>query len=249
MIIEKIGTRGILFTFELIMDNFIGTVNVYLINTEHYIFICDTFTGPNAMNQIISYIKLYFEQKPIIIFNSHSDFDHFWGNCAFKDSIIISSNLCRKNILQPEQIKFLKENKNLQSGDVSILPPNLTFQQKLLFPSEDIYFFCSPGHTKDSASCYDKLDEVLFAGDNVEEPIPYLNYPNLEDYISSLNYYLKLSAKIIIPGHGQITNDLLIKKNLEYIYDLQSGNTRKYESGKYRSIHQQNMGKITEIKK
>ncbi|WP_275451800.1 MBL fold metallo-hydrolase [Clostridium novyi] len=78
-------------------------------------------------------------------------------------------------------------------------------------------FFYSPGHTECSASCFDEQDNVLFVGDNVERPNPYLTCNNKENYEETLKGYLKMNAEVIIPGHGFIEDNELIIKNLDYI--------------------------------
>ena len=79
-------------------------------------------------------------------------------------------------------------------------------------------FFHTPGHTLDSSSCLDERDRVLFVGDNVESPIPYLNNVNFDQYIRTLKSYLELDWKYIIAGHDPLleTPDL-IKQNIDYL--------------------------------
>ncbi|MCY6484054.1 MBL fold metallo-hydrolase [Clostridium aestuarii] len=217
MKINKVGSRGYMFTFyELKNTEFDCTTNVYLINGNNYIFICDTFLGPECMYKVEQFIKKYLKEKPIIVFNSHSDWDHIWGNCYFKDNIIIAHENCRKDIIRFGEYEFCKY-REFKQGKVEIYPPNLVFKDRITFVDEGIEFFFSPGHTNNSASCIDVFDNIIFVGDNVESPKPYLNYNNLKQYENTLNEYLNIKPDTIIPGHGSIANTNLIKSNLEYI--------------------------------
>ncbi|MEA2071115.1 MAG: MBL fold metallo-hydrolase, partial [Asgard group archaeon] len=178
----------------------------------------DTFLGPDIMKKIVNYLQEHREQKEIIIFNSHYHWDHHWGNCYFSDSWIISHELCREKIIEngkEELEKYIK----FHRGEIKLHPPNIVFKHKMNFIEEDIFFFHSPGHTKDSSSCYDKNDKILFAADNVEIPIPYLNQnpDDLDTYQNTLRNYLDLACKKVIPGHGHISGNELIEKNLIYI--------------------------------
>ncbi|WP_278245823.1 MBL fold metallo-hydrolase [Clostridium novyi] len=114
------------------------------------------------------------------------------------------------------QIEFKKYSK-FHDEDVKIVLPNITFKKRLNFNEDMVEFFYSPGHTECSASCFDEKDNVLFVGDNVESPKPYLTCNNKKDYEETLKKYIKMNAEIIIPGHGFITDNDLIVKNLEYI--------------------------------
>ncbi|MBW4829012.1 MAG: MBL fold metallo-hydrolase [Clostridiaceae bacterium] len=74
MNIKKVRNRGILFTFH---DLGIPT-NVYAIYGEHYTYIIDTYLGPDI-------IKLVGD-KPIIVVNTHSHWDHVWENSLYFSS-------------------------------------------------------------------------------------------------------------------------------------------------------------------
>ena len=72
MKVQEIGTRGLLFTFD---DPY--KTNLYAMNGEKFLFICDTFLGPDSMNEVIVELKKKgFFPKPVIVFNSHHDYDH-----------------------------------------------------------------------------------------------------------------------------------------------------------------------------
>jgi glyoxylase-like metal-dependent hydrolase (beta-lactamase superfamily II) len=108
-------------------------------------------------------------------------------------------------------------------GKVVITPPNLVFTDRLLFPDEGIELFHSPGHTSDSSSCYDSVDRVLIAGDNVESPTPYLNDDAFDTYISTLEFYKGLQWDSLVTGHDPLILDKsLILSNLQYINDFKN---------------------------
>ncbi|MCY6959415.1 MBL fold metallo-hydrolase [Clostridium brassicae] len=222
MKVDRIGSRGFVFTFdELLNTEFNCTTNIYVIDGKSHIFICDTFLGPKSMLLIKKFIDKYLKKKEIIIFNSHSDWDHIWGNCFFKEQLIIAHENTIKNIEKNAQVE-LNKYRNYCQGKVSICLPNIIFTDKIHFYEEGIEFIYSPGHTNDSASCIDRVDNILFAGDNVESPNPYLNSNNFDEYERTLTNYIFMEVKRIIPGHGEITDYDLVIKNLNYIKKLKS---------------------------
>lgn len=222
MKVTKVGSRGYVFTFyELKATEFDCITNVYVIDGKNNIFICDTFLGPKAMEKIMDYINKNFILKSVVVFNSHSDWDHIWGNCYFKDSIIISHLKCRDNIIINGDIE-LNKYKNLTMGDVGIKVPNMTFKEELCFYDDEVKFFYSKGHTMDSSSCFDIKDGILYVGDNIEYPKPYITCDNLPQYKETLEKYKKIKTNKIISGHSDINingYNLLID-NLEYITNL-----------------------------
>lgn len=246
MQVKQIGSRGILFTFsDLVGTDYDCTTNIYVIHGREHVFICDTFLGPDAVEPVRDYVETHFPGKPVILFNSHADWDHIWGNCAFSSSLIIAHRACRNRIQQEGLVK-LAEHAPFRRGAVELVLPNLTFDDRIGFPEEGVEFFHSPGHTVDSATCYDRVDRVLFVGDNIEDPIPYLTPDSLGAYPASLRQYLHLRAEWIIPGHGELATKELIRRNLEYIERFKEGKEEYCSTEKYAFIHDCNRKALRE---
>lgn len=247
MDIKRIATRGVLFTFYDLKQAFDSISNVYVINGKKYIFICDTFIGPEAMAQVKAYIDANLPKKPIVIFNSHSDWDHIWGNCFFKGETIIAQELCRENIIKNGESELKKFNE-FQSGRVEITLPNLTFSKRIRFNDEKIEFFFSPGHTEDSATCFDEVDRVLYTGDNLERPLPRFLWWDLKQYADTLDRYSHIKWRTQIPAHSDINDAFLIKDNLEYIQKFIANDTKQYEVDPFKKSHFGNLKVIAEFR-
>ncbi|RDE15322.1 MAG: Zn-dependent hydrolase [Candidatus Thorarchaeota archaeon] len=210
---SRTGTRGILVSFD---EPFF--TNVYIIFGNEHVFVLDTFLGNDPMKIVRHLIEDEgCASMPLIIFNSHADYDHYWGNGAFKDASIVGHEHCRQRIISEGEASLVKYANHVR-GKVELLPPTRTFQEALRYEDEEVAFFHTPGHTLDSSSCFDDKDRILFVGDNVESPIPYLNHANFEEYIRSLESYLELDWKLIIAGHDPpLRESHLIKRNIDYL--------------------------------
>lgn len=222
MEIKHVGKRGIVFTFDdLSTPDYSSPTNVYVINTRKKFFLCDTFLGPASMKEVREYLEKKYGEKDYMVFNSHSHWDHHWGNSAFPKSKIIAHELCMEDMRKNAESE-LEKNAKFKRGKVTITYPNLLFKHNLNFEEEQILIFHSPGHTLDSSSCYDSKDKVLFAADNLEEPIPYINsnLEGLKEYIESLKHYASLDIEVIIPGHGLVSDKSLLEANLQYLENL-----------------------------
>ena len=210
---SRTGTRGILVSFH---DPYF--TNVYIIFGNEHVFVLDTFLGNDPMKIVRHLIEDEgCAGMPLVIFNSHADYDHYWGNGAFKEASIIGHEHCRQRIISEGEASLVKYADHMR-GKVELLPPTRTFQENLRFEDEEVTFFHTPGHTLDSSSCFDDKDRILFVGDNVESPIPYLNHANFEQYIRSLESYLELDWKLIIAGHDSpLRESYLIRRNIDYL--------------------------------
>ncbi len=212
--ITEVGSRGILFTYEF------GD-SVYLINSFNKLFLCDTNEGYESMEYVKNYIREHkLTDKTLFIFNSHSDWDHIWGNDAFKDPYIIGHLTCKDRMMERAEFDLIKQ---LHSEDIKIKFPNITFKEKLVFVDEDIDFIYAPGHTVCSSICFDRIDKVLYVGDLLEIPIPVLNDIDLIRYIETLQKIKDIDATTIITTHSNIVNQDLIDRHIEYLQDVIKG--------------------------
>ncbi|MEM2143600.1 MAG: hypothetical protein QXQ81_10125, partial [Candidatus Thorarchaeota archaeon] len=85
----------------------------------------------------------------------------------------------------------------------------------------DIRLFPSPGHTRDSCSCVHESDRVLFVGDNVEYPIPYVNSLDIGTYIATLRGYATMDWDYMVTGHSSVHTDTsLLDRNIAYLEEL-----------------------------
>jgi len=215
--VSKVGNRGVVFTFE-------DDISVYLIHADKYWFLCDTHLGPQSMEYIKDYISMQSNKKEVIVFNSHSDWDHIWGNCVFQDGIIIGHETCRKR-LNEIGLFDLARLTEYHRGVIKIVLPNLTFSDRMTFVEDEIEFIYTPGHTIDSTVCFDRKDSVLFVGDLVEYPIPYLDFNDLETYIKTLDFIKKIPAKVKVSSHSGIIDNALIDSNTAYIKEILNNNS------------------------
>ncbi|MHA1882252.1 MAG: MBL fold metallo-hydrolase [Candidatus Thorarchaeota archaeon] len=244
MKIERVEKRGVLFTFEKPI-----TANVYVIMGDEFVFILDTYCGPTSMERVKQFLREEGQDdKQVIVFNSHADWDHIWGNCTFKSSIIIAHEKSRDRI-QNEGEEILAKYAHYKTGEVVLVPANLSFEKRIIFEGEGVEFYYSPGHTVDSASCYDSKDRVLFVGDNIETPIPYVNNLEFETYIATLDEYLTRDSRAVIAGHDPVQrDDKLIRENRQYLVHFSNWDIDMEKMEElHRSQHLNNLSIIAEM--
>lgn len=237
MDIRKIGSRGTLVTYtELLDTEFACTSNIYLIDER---VIIDTFLGPEIMAKTFRLL----EADPGFVksvINTHSDWDHIWGNSFFDKASVIAHETFMDLVEYPDGSEF-QELKKYARGEISIRTPDITFDSKLFLKGAGLELFHTPGHTGDSISVYDEKDKVLIAGDNCEKPIPsYISPLLLEAHRASLMKYLEYDFDTIIPGHGEVLTREDLLQNIQYLQDLIDGDEKKlrrYEEGDFKLTH------------
>jgi glyoxylase-like metal-dependent hydrolase (beta-lactamase superfamily II) len=242
MIVTRANDRCLIFSFDDIEHS--SPTNVVAIDGREHVVICDTYLGPDCMAEVMRETWAAFEQKPVIVFNSHGDWDHHWGNCYFENLPIIAHEQTARYI-EDRGAAELEENAQYQRGEITITLPTVTFEDEYRVPGEDILFFHSPGHTADSSSCLAREARVLYAGDNVEVPIPYLNSPDVDRYIRTLQHYLELELDVVVPGHGTIVaSKNLVRENIDYLERLRDRRAQQFERGPAKNVHLHNLGVI-----
>ncbi|HWR38482.1 MAG TPA: MBL fold metallo-hydrolase [Patescibacteria group bacterium] len=214
MQMQKIGSRGMLFTFE-------DQISVYRIRGRQRCFLCDTHLGSLSMAVVKPGMRDAGMTEPVV-FNTHSDWDHVWGNCAFPGALLVGHAACRSRLAERGTYE-LTEMAGYRRGTVELRLPEVIFDSRLAFAADDVEFFHAPGHTRDSSVCHDREDSVLFMGDLVEAPIPYLDDEDLPRYLQTLEMLRQFPARTKITAHSGVVDTELIEANMRYVEQMLSG--------------------------
>ncbi|WP_442604305.1 MBL fold metallo-hydrolase [Paenibacillus sp. KN14-4R] len=214
MRIEKIKTRSVLFRNTVPAG---WDICVQLIIGDTYNYIIDTGLGSLNMAPVLDYIHP--DNKPIIVINTHSHWDHIWGNHTLRNSTIVSHKLCREMIDSHWDDMLLNSGKHLE-GETEKCLPTLTFEGELYFPEDRIRLIYTPGHTIDSISVMDEIDQVIHVGDNIgdsmDELVPSL-YCDKETYRHTLLKYKELDCDTFVSGHNQVLGKEVMDQILELL--------------------------------
>jgi len=196
----KLTNRNVMFTQPM---GEVYDLNLGLILGTKYNYIIDTGLGSGSVSPIMEYIGN--NNKPIIVVNTHSHWDHIWGNWVFDKSPIISHTTCRE-LANKYWDDAIKEYGKSIDGEVRKCLPNMVFDGSLHFPEDGITIFHTPGHTADCISVYDALDKVLYAGDNIgdtnDEIIPWIE-TDFTTFQQLLDTYKQYNFEVCISGHNK----------------------------------------------
>jgi len=161
--------------------------------------------------------------KQLIITHHHGD--HVLGNQVFEDCEIISSKPILKILSEywtEENTENLRKREPESFSNLKIVLPNKTFEEEYIITDGNLTLEIvqTNGHTKGSSYVFVPEEEVLIAGDLLfANEIPYFGDKTTDAYswIEAYKKMIDLSPKIIVPGHGPLSNVDEMRRQLDYM--------------------------------
>lgn len=182
-----------LYLFDDMMAFFGVNFMVAVIEEEDTLYVIDTYLGIEPMREVMK----HYPEKPVIVINTHSDFDHIWGNAFFTAAPIYASQNYPQ-CFASKSAKELKKYKRFQREVPSLRPADHWVEDELRLGP--LLLFNTPGHTMDSLSIFDETDQVLFTGDNL-----FAKYRSeavdKAVHLKSLRRCLEFDFKYVVPSH------------------------------------------------
>lgn len=150
--------------------------------------------------------------KPVThIVNTHHHGDHYLGNSAFPGATIMSSEECRKLVLETgaEWLRIMEHDVGHALPGTKPLPARATFRagrtavrlQGVRF----VFWVPAGSHTAGDLMVFLPDDKVLVAGDVlVQGVVPTLQDGSLKNWIRTLAEIESTDALHFVPGHGNL---------------------------------------------
>jgi glyoxylase-like metal-dependent hydrolase (beta-lactamase superfamily II) len=199
-------------------------VRALLLLGEHLSLILDTLIRPEDMAQFATLARDH--GRPLLVVNSHADYDHAWGNGAFAGPIIGHAR-CRERLLGEGEVATLDELRAKAPGffdTVMLVPPQITIERRLdiALGGLTVQLHHLPGHTPDSLLAYVPERGLLFAGDCAEWPIPLIGDGPLMPWAAALREWAAAPGlQTVIPSHGRLGGAELLEANAAYLEQLE----------------------------
>ncbi len=210
----------------------------FIIRSKSRLFVVDTFMGPDSVKDLKSAACELAGDRSISVINTHSHYDHVWGNCLFDDSEFIAHEFCRQDLLVSgeDELKNYPHPEQI-AGSVKLILPDITFTNSLTFYDNDINLVLEwfPGHSKDSLIIWVEPMHICIAGDSVEDPLVLVQKTGEHEGPRVLLENLKLLREkkpaLLLPSHGNRTDNELLTDNIFYLEKLLefSGNAKTEE--------------------
>ncbi|ANM14708.1 MULTISPECIES: MBL fold metallo-hydrolase [unclassified Rhizobium] len=203
-------------------------VDAVFVLTERFNVLIDTLGTPEQCLRALDLLEEKAAARPLIVINSHMDWDHFWGNAAIAGRApIIAHTAALDRLRDPSAQQLLKDKMNQESRfqNVELIGPDITFSGAMVLNGGDLTLelIHTPGHTPDHIAVWIPELRTCLAVDAVEYPIPEVwsrTAGDLRLIRSSLQRIRDLDARLIIPAHGQTSSPSTVKANLAYFEAL-----------------------------
>lgn len=182
--------------------------------------VVDTLIRPEDMAPVRDLLDRH--GHPVLIVNTHADWDHTWGNVAFPDTPIFAHRLCRAAMLTAGKQKLVE--KQAEEPEryraVTIVPPTITFAEFMDIDLGGLTLSIHhlPGHTADEAVVHLPEAGVLLVGDAAEWPIPTTEVGPLGPWADALRQWAaRDDVRTVVPSHGPVGDTQLLRDNATYL--------------------------------
>jgi cyclase len=213
-----------------------GETNAGLIVGNKQSLLIDTFWDLRCTQEMLAAMSRIVVENPIKqVVNTHSDGDHFWGNQLFKDREIIASHAtCHEmHHIKPSQLMMMRGAGKVLSllpfprthavghwfyhmtspydfASVKLTPANTCFSRELVLNvggREVRLLEVGPAHTSGDTIVHVPDADVVYSGDICFiDCTPVLWAGPTENWIHALDAIIALKPRVVIPGHGPMTN-------------------------------------------
>ena len=224
-----------------------GLTNAGIIVGDEGVMIIDSLRVPSFARALIEDVRKI-TSKPIkYVIDTHSHWDHSWGNEEFPDATIIGHQNCRAEMLDIEaqelwmnKIVTSKESWSEEARTVTITPPAMTFNSKLSmnFGGRVIELrYFGRAHTSGDIFIFLPEDKLVFTGDVAQDSgVPFMMDGYMEDWVETGRLLCELPVDRFISGHGPVGGHEALVEAKDFINELVS--TTKECIGNGQSNHE-----------
>ncbi len=197
------------------------TVTCFAVNTRELLVVVDTMVSPQSG---AAFRRLLPEGKPLVVVNTHADWDHYWGNQAFPGPIL-GTRRCAERVREEgaRELERLRAEHPGRFDDVRPMGPHVLDATRLEGGDLTLEFVPVPGHQPDQIAVWIPELKLLLAADAAEEPFPLVDDPaGLPELRRSLQRMRSLSPEWVLACHAPPERGPgLLERNLAYFDELE----------------------------
>jgi glyoxylase-like metal-dependent hydrolase (beta-lactamase superfamily II) len=201
-------------------------LNIGLILSEEAALVIDSRATHGQAEELRSDIASLTPLPVTHLVNTHHHWDHTFGNARFSCEIV-GHVRCRSTLIERGEAmrqrlldaEWVPEEARPHFEAVVITPPTVTFDTSLMLELGDrpiSLTHLGRGHTDNDIIV--EVDDVIFAGDLVEEGAPPQfgdAFPS--DWLDTLERLIARSPESIVPGHGDVVGVSFVETQREQI--------------------------------
>ena len=208
-----------------------GLTNAGIIIGDDSVLVIDSLRVPSFARDLIQDVKTITDKPIGFVIDTHSHWDHSWGNEEFPDATIIGHKNCYAEMIDVEWNEEWRK-KVVSSNDpwseegnlVNITPPNMTFEtsMQLYFGGRelDLKYF-GRAHTSGDIYIHLPKEKIVFTGDVAQDGgVPYLGDCYPADWPETDNQLASLPIERFMSGHGPIGDHNALVEAKDFIHTL-----------------------------
>ena len=208
-----------------------GLTNAGIIVGDDSVLIIDSLRVPSFARDLIKDVKDITDKPIQFVIDTHSHWDHSWGNEEFPDATIIGHKNCYAEMIDVEwneqwrkKITSSNDPWSEEGNIVNITPPNMTFEtsMQLYFGGRelDLKYF-GRAHTSGDIYIHLPKEKIVFTGDVAQDGgVPYLGDCYPVDWPDTDNKLAALPIERFMSGHGPIGDHKALEGARDFIHNL-----------------------------
>jgi cyclase len=204
--------------------------NAGIVIGDKGILVVDTLGSTKEARKFIEDIKRISDKPVRYVVDTHSHFDHTFGNSEFAaiHAVIFAQASCPINMKKSLPL-VIKNAKNYGITDeaakaIKITYPDVTSPEMMRIDLGDVgvdILFMAPSHTDDSVMVFIPRDQVLFSGDVLfTDYYPYMGDGDILGWVKTLDFIKSVPVDKIIPGHGPVSSKKDVVEMKGFILDF-----------------------------
>jgi glyoxylase-like metal-dependent hydrolase (beta-lactamase superfamily II) len=210
------------------------TVDVFAVVTERYVVLIDTLINVETGLALLEIVRPYLGTRQLLVVNTHSHWDHTWGNQVFAGpeaiypAPILATRACAELFNAPRAAQKLAEMQRHQPErfqEVQLTRPTVLFEERLRIDGGDLALdlLLVPGHAHDQVAVFIPEISTLLAADAAEAPFPFAQSPEtLPQLRASLAQMVSLNPQTVLYCHAPETaGPGLLRANIAYFDELE----------------------------
>jgi glyoxylase-like metal-dependent hydrolase (beta-lactamase superfamily II) len=187
-------------------------INSTVIVGDNGVILVDSGGSDEVGRHIATAVRRITDKPVTHVVNTHHHGDHYLGNVAFVGATFISSELCRKMVLDSghEWLGIMEHDIGRKLPGTKPLAAEVTYsagtRTETFIQGVRLVFWVPPGsHTIGDLIVHLPEDKVLVAGDVlVSRIVPTLQDGFVKNWIQTLDELQTLDVVYFVPGHGDL---------------------------------------------
>lgn len=220
-----------------------GLTNAGIIVGDDGVLIIDSLRVPSFARDLIADVR-HVSDKPVrYVVDTHSHWDHSWGNQEFPDAHIIGHANCRHEMLSADDVERWREQVvadgapwSEEAKTVNVTPPGITFERSMQIYLDDRRIelrYLGRAHTSGDLFVHLPDDGLVFTGDVAQDGgVPYMFDGYIRDWVRTDERLLALDAERFVSGHGPVGERAALAEARDFIAAFASSTARAVAEGR-----------------